>query len=139
MKPSLNIKARARARRYAMQALYSWMMSGNDVATVAAQYFDDRNTNKFDTTYFQTLLNGTIEQLTHLDTCIAAQSTRPFKDIDPISLAILRIASFELLHQPELDYKIPINEALELAKMFGSEDSYKFINGILEMIRKPQA
>ncbi len=62
--------------------------------------------------------------------------SRSLREIDPIELAVLRIATYELLHRPDLPYRIIINEALELTKKFGSIEGHKFVNGVLDRIAK---
>ena len=130
------IKLKQKARRYAMQALYTWNISTNSIDSVEAYYMQDRNPNKFNAEYFSTILHGVAANITKLDECISKESNRLIKEINIIELMILRVATYELLHCLEVPYKVVINEALELVKMFGSEDSYKFINSILDKIKQ---
>lgn len=133
MKPS----ARRLARELAVQALYSWQMSGNDIAQVELHLATSNDMKKVDTSYFQTLFRGVVKQLGDLDTAIKPYLGRLPEEIDPIEKAILRIATFELVERIDVPYRVVINEAIELAKSFGAEESHKFINGVLDKaIRK---
>ena len=128
MKPS----ARRLARELAVQALYSWQMSGNDIAQVELHLATSNDMKKVDTEYFQTLFRGVVKQLGDLDTAIKPYLGRLPEELDPIEKAILRLATFELVQCIETPYKVVINEAIELAKSFGAQDSHKFINGVLD-------
>ncbi len=133
MKPS----ARRLARELAVQALYSWQMSGNDIAQVELHLATSNDMKKVDTSYFQILFRGVVKQLGDLDTAIKPYLGRLPEEIDPIEKAILRIATFELVERIDVPYRVVINEAIELAKSFGAEESHKFINGVLDKaIRK---
>lgn len=129
-------KARQKARRYAMQALYGWMISGNSIAEIEQHYLGERNNQKFDVDYFCKLLHEIPPVIEQLDELAAPKVSRPIAEVSPIELSILRVATFELWRCLDVPYKVVINEALELAKMFGAEDSHKFINGALDPIAK---
>lgn len=130
-------KAKQKSRRYAMQALYGWLISDNDLKQIETHYLNERNNNKFDVIYFKSLLHQIPEKIKELDEHIEPFSSRKVSDISPIEITILRIATFELLYSSNIPFKVIINEALELAKMFGSDDdSHKFINAILDPLAK---
>jgi len=61
---------------------------------------------------------------------------RPVNELDPVERAVLHIGVYELLHHPELPWRVIVNESVELAKMFGAEQSHKFINGVLDKIAR---
>ena len=92
------------------------------------------NIKKTDTEYFQTLLRAIPMQATKLDALFTPYLDRAIDDIGPIELSILRIASYELQYGIEIPYRVIINEAIELAKTFGPEESYKYINSILDKV-----
>ena len=86
--------------------------------------------------YAKYLVVGTISNIKEIDDIIKSKLKN--WDIDRISQvdkAILRFSIFSLLHEKDLDAKVTINEAIEIAKIFGTEDSYKFINGILDAVK----
>ncbi len=78
------------------------------------------------------LVLGTIEQCQQLDLLITPHLDREISALNPVELAILRISAFELLHCPELPYRVIINEALEVAKDYGADQSYKYVNAVLD-------
>lgn len=127
-------KARSRARRLAMQGLYEWQLSENAPQDILANYRQEHDLEKIDIEYFQSLLLGVPEQLAVLDQALTPYLSRPLKEIDPIELAILRLATYELLHRQDVPYRVIINEAVELAKTFGAETGHKFVNGILDKV-----
>jgi N utilization substance protein B len=128
MKPA----ARRRAREMALQGVYSWMLSNNDVASIELNLATSNEMGKVDMPYFQELLQGSIRQVTDLDAAIKPYLGRLPEELDPIEKAILRIATYELTQRIDVPYKVVINEAIELAKVFGAEESHKFVNGVLD-------
>jgi transcription antitermination protein NusB len=61
---------------------------------------------------------------------------RPVNELDPVERAVLHIGTYELLYRPEVPWRVVVNESVELAKMFGAEQSHKFINGVLDKIAR---
>lgn len=132
----MKASARHKARKLALQALYQWHMSGGEPQVLVSQYLENSNQKKVDTEYVTTLINRVINEQEELDKEITPILDRPLKDLTPIELTVLRIAVYELEHQLEIPYRVIINEALELTKIFGAEDSFKYINGVLDKIAK---
>ncbi|UDG81746.1 Transcription antitermination protein NusB [Candidatus Profftia lariciata] len=126
--------ARHRAREYALQALYSWQVSKNDITDIECQFLSEQNIKDFDVSYFRDLLFGVANHAKYLDNLMIPVLSRQLKELGQIERAVLRISLFELSKRIDIPYKVVINEGIELAKMFGSEDSYKFINGVLNKI-----
>jgi len=129
-------KGREKARRYAMQALYGWLIADNPLQDIEKFYLADRNPAKFDLEYFQRLLHGIPAILTEIDTELTAFIDRPFDALDPIELTILRIATYELKYSFDVPFRVVLHEAIELAKVFGAIDSYKFVNSVLDKMAK---
>lgn len=127
---------RKRARRYALQALYGWSMSGNALADVERHFLEDHAEDEFDIDYFKVLIHEVPTQIEAIGTLISPYVSRPLAELDPIELTILRIAVFELKNCLEVPYRVIINEALELAKTFGGTDSFKFVNGVLDKVAR---
>jgi transcription antitermination protein NusB len=125
---------RTRARRYAVQALYEWQVSGNAPKDIEQQFLIEHHTRKFDRPYFNELLNGIAEQVEELDAEISPLSERPFKEVDIVEKAILRLGCFELKNRIDIPYRVVINEAIELTKTFGAEEAYRFINGTMDKL-----
>ncbi|KHN53985.1 MULTISPECIES: transcription antitermination factor NusB [Pectobacterium] len=128
MKPA----ARRRARECAVQALYSWQLSKNDIADVEHQFLSEQDVKDVDITYFRELLAGVATQAEKLDQLMAPFLSRQLEELGQVEKAILRLAMFELSKREDVPYKVAINEAIELAKVFGAEDSHKFVNGVLD-------
>jgi N utilization substance protein B len=125
-------RSRSWARRYAMQAIYQWQMTGQDVAVIEAQFQDDQDMGKADVGYFQELLHQVPVRVQEIDTALTPFLDRPVPQIDPVELAILRIAGYELMQRLDIPYRVVINEAVEIAKKFGAEQGHRFINGVLD-------
>lgn len=130
MKPS----ERRKARRLATQAIYSWQLSGNNIADVEHEFLTEQNINGVDVSYFRELFSGTATKQSQLDEILTPYLERPMDEIDPIEKAVLRLAAYELTFRKDVPYKVVINEAIELAKSFGAEEGHKFVNGILDKL-----
>ncbi len=133
---NISFKKKSNARRFAMQALYGWMISNNELSLIEQHYLQERNPKNFDVDYFKYLLHNVPLKQSQLDQEIIKYSNRAINQLDPIELSILRIASYELIFCSEIPFKVIISESLELASMFGSETSYKFINAIVDRLAK---
>lgn len=130
MKPA----ARHRARECAVQAIYSWQLSGNCIADVEVEFLSEQDMSDVDVTYFRELLNGVSTHLLELDKNMAPYLSRQLGELGQVEKAVLRLAMFELCYRDDVPYKVAINEAIELAKVFGAEESHKFINGALDKV-----
>ncbi|QCI26877.1 transcription antitermination factor NusB [Buchnera aphidicola (Thelaxes californica)] len=125
-------QSRRKAREYVLQALYSWQISNNSIQEII-QYFSKKITkNNADITYFHELITGIINNYLILDKLIQPYLSRTINTLGQIEKAILRIAFYELFKRNDIPYKVSINEGIELAKSFGSSESHKFINGVLD-------
>ncbi len=125
---------RSRARRYAVQALYEWQVSGNAPKEIEQQFLIEHQTRKFDRPYFNELLMGITDQVEELDAEISPVSERPFKEVDLVEKAILRLGCFELKNRIDIPYRVVINEAIELTKTFGAEEAHRFVNGTMDKL-----
>jgi len=126
---------RSRARHFALQAIYQWQMSGNPLNVIEAEFHSDNDMSKVDTEYFHALFHGVAAEKSDLDACFAPYlKSMTLAQLDPVTLAVLRQASFEFKQRIDVPYKVVINEAVNLAKKFGAEDSHKFVNGVLDKV-----
>ena len=123
---------RTRARRLAMQALYQWDMSGNNLSEIEVQFLEDEDFTKADKEYFHELLHPVPARLDEVEAAFTPYLDRPLKELDPVERALLRLASYELLVRVDIPYKVVINESVNLTKKFGAEQAYKYINGVLD-------
>lgn len=126
--------ARRRARECTVQALYSWAVSGNTVEQVELAFVLDQDMDGVDKPYFRKLFRQTVENIETVDFSISPYTDRAFDELDPIETAILRLAVYELRFELDVPYKVVINEAIEVAKVFGADESHKYINGVLDKI-----
>ncbi|MEK7322734.1 MAG: transcription antitermination factor NusB [Pseudomonadota bacterium] len=129
-------RARSKARRCALQALYSWQLAGQDLADIEKQFFAEQDVAGADRAYFSELLRNVPQQTTELDAHYRGYLDRSVEDLDPIELAILRIGVYELTQHPEIPFRVIINEAVELAKVFGADQSHRYINGVLDKVAR---
>ncbi len=132
-----NLKARKKARQLLMQALYQWQMTGMDLYAIQMQFHqmnDMTNITKCDTEYFNTLFYAIAKNISEVDASFSPYLDRKLDDLNPIELAVMRLGAYELLHCPEIPYKVVLNEAINLAKGYGSEDGHKYVNGILNKV-----
>lgn len=125
------IKGKRKARRLALQALYQWQMSGHELHDVEAQFRVANDMNKVDTNYFCRIIHGVPEKLTELEASFVPFLDRPLHGLNPIELAVLRIGAFELIHCPEIPYRVVLDESISLAKEYGSQDGFRYVNGVL--------
>lgn len=128
----MKVSARRKARELALQGIYSWQMSQNQIDQIELALATSNDMQKVDMAYFQTLLRGVAKNASNLDNTIKPYLGRLPEELDAIEKAILRIATFELLERIDIPYRVVINEAIELAKSFGAEESHKFVNGALD-------
>lgn len=131
-----SVWGRRRARRALVQALYKWHMTGAASVTIQKEFEDGEALKEADTRFFAEALHRIITRHDVLDTEITPLLDRAFKDLDPIEMAILRLGADELMHRPEVPYRVVIDEYVELAKTFGAEESHKYINGVLDRLAK---
>ncbi len=118
----------------ALQVMYQWNLGGCSIHELTAQFTQDCNSNKVDIAYLAKLISGVIDNADEIDQHMQQFLDRPLTDVSQVELAILRVASYELTYCLDIPYKVIINEALELAKIFGAEESFKYINGVLDKI-----
>ena len=128
MKPA----ARRRARECAVQAIYSWQLSGNPIAEVEYEFIAEQDMSDVDVNYFRELISGIANNATKLDQLMSPYLSRQLEELGQVEKAILRVAMYELSYREDVPFKVAINEGIELAKVFGAEDSHKFVNGVLD-------
>ena len=132
--PSKNRTPRHRAREFALQGLYQWLLNNEDAATVVNHIRAAHGFDKADGDHFSVLLYGTIKDSVALRTSFAPLIDRNIAELSPIEHGILLIGAFELKNNMEIPYRVVINEAVELAKSFGGIDGHKYVNGVLDKL-----
>ena len=113
----MNPKQRSKSRRYVLQALYQWQLSGCSEQDIELQYLHSMKSEPADEPFFLAIFHGIIACCESLDVEIQLFLDRKLTDLTPIELNILRIGTYELLHCLETPYRVVINEALELTKL----------------------
>jgi N utilization substance protein B len=125
---------RARARRYAMQALYQWDLSGSDLPLIRRQFLEAEDFSRADTKYFIELLSEAPKNIDIIDENISKFIDRPIEQLDPVERAVLRLSTYELLYRLDIPYRVSINEAVQLTRKFGAEQGHAFVNGVLDKV-----
>ena len=126
--------SRRRAREFALQALYQWLVNECSADVLLAQFKEQKDFAKADQALVETLLRGVTADADALRNRITPYLDRPFKELSPVEHALLLLAACELRDHPETPYKVVINEAIELAKSFGGTDGHKYVNGVLDKL-----
>ena len=126
------VSARRKAREFALQGLYEWLIGGADAGVVDAHVRERDGFEQCDAAHFDLLLHGCIRERSELDAQFSAHLDRKTEQLSPIEHAVLLIGSYELQHCIDIPYKVAINEAVELAKSFGGTDGHKYVNGVLD-------
>ena len=127
---------RSWARRCAAQAIYEWQLSGREPGLITSQFLADHDLGQADPDYFRELAHEVPARAAILDAALAPFLDWPPEQVDPVERAILRLSGYELMEHPELASRIVINEAVELAKIFGAEQGHRFINGVLDQLAR---
>lgn len=126
-------KQRSRAR--VVQALYQWLVSRDDLLEIEKQFLNQKE-GKISKAFFSNLFINIPKNISLLDEIIKPSLDRSIDELGPIERAVLYLGVYELKFQPEVPYKVVINEAVELAKLYGAEKAYKLINSSLDKIAK---
>ena len=124
------------SRRLALQAMYQWHLTDEDAQTLVMQYHDDEYWPKSDPAYFSDLVIGSIKQSEVIDENINNASEYNVDKIDPIELAALRVATYELINCIQVPEKVIVSEAIRLCKKFGSDEGFKLVNVVLDKLMK---
>ena len=124
-------KQRSRAR--VVQALYQWLVSGENIKKIEQQFLNQKE-GKISKAFFSNLLLNIPKNIAALEDFIHPTLDRDIGELGPTEKAILYLGVYELMFQPEVPYKVVINEAVELAKLYGAEGSFKLVNSSLDKI-----
>ncbi len=130
------MKARRRARRCVVQALYQRELSGMEMAAVIAAFAEEETFRLADQQWFRKLAQGIEAHQGELDATLEPCMSRPWSQLDPVVRAVLYTGLYELRYCPELPWKVAINEAVELAREFAGEGAHRYVNAVLDCARK---
>ncbi len=140
--PKSVAKARGKARRLAMQAIYQWQMTGDSITDIKQQFVDANiitsastsSSKSIDEEYFSQLVSGVASSISELDPLLEKNMTRSMESVDPVERAILRLATFEFVNRLDVPYRVVLNEAVNITKEFCSEKSHTFVNAVLDKV-----
>ncbi len=124
------------ARRLALQALYQWQLTDTPPLEIEAQFIENTVLDKTDTPYFIELLRNVSKHVEELDAHIKPVLDRPIGDLNHIELAVLRIGLYEIVYRLDVPYRVVIDEALRLAKTFGTVEGFKYVNAVLDRVAR---
>jgi len=126
--------SRHKARMSAVQALYQWDLTEQPAEKIEDHFIYDHDLSGADQEYFHRVVRQVPRHVHELEDFLLPHIGRDMDAVDPVERAILRLATYELEFEREVPYRVVINEAVELAKTFGSEHSFRFINGVLDKV-----
>ena len=123
---------RVRARRCAVQALYQWQLAGQDPNEILREFVAERELFKVDMEYFSTLTREIPCHLETLQADLTPALDREWHKLGPVERGVLLVGANELRFCPHIPWRVVVNEAVELCKMFGADEAHKYINGVLD-------
>jgi N utilization substance protein B len=127
---------RARAREFALQAIYQYMVGKNDMSEVDRFTRDLDGFHKCNAEHYDAIIYGCAREASALDAELIKYLDRPWNEISPIEHAVMWIGAYEYLHCADVPWRVVLNECIELAKTFGGTDGHKYVNGVLNKLGK---
>ncbi|MGO9444559.1 MAG: transcription antitermination factor NusB [Thiobacillaceae bacterium] len=128
--------SRRAAREFALKGLYAWQLAQQERGDIALALHDDPQFRKADEEYFHKLFHGVLDAGPALADALRPYLDREVAELSPIERSILMIGAYELVHCPDVPYRVAINEAVELAKQYGGTDGHKYVNGVLDKLAR---
>ena len=122
------------ARRSAVQALYQWQMTHQPTQDIEGSFIKNEDLEGPHLDYFKVLIENIPDKVEQLDSLMLPHLNRSLDSVDVIEHAILLVGVYELKYQPDVPVSVVLDEAIELAKTFASENSYKYVNGVLDKV-----
>lgn len=130
----MKVSPRRRSREFAMQGIYQWIYTGHSPTVVLRNLAELEDFERADRDFLTAELKGTIGEADDLRARLEPIADRKWEEVSPIEKAILLLGAWELVHNPEIPYRVTINEAIELGKRFGGTDGHKYVNGVLDKL-----
>ncbi len=124
------------ARACALQAIFQWDANPVPADELIIQFTTDHDMQHVAVNYFVECVRGVVSKSSAIDNLFKDFLDRPVKELTPVELAVLRLATYEMSEKMDVPYRVVINEATELTKEFGSSDGYKFVNAVLDKLAK---
>ena len=113
-------------------AWLQWQMTGDSAAEISSQFFEEQSWDQVDRGYFEQLLNDSIRENEKITTGLGPFLDRPIEQVDCLERSVLQLAAAELLLHPDIPYRVILNEAIDIAKRFGAEQSHSYVNAVLD-------
>ena len=123
---------RKRARRRALQAIYQWQITDQDANEILHQFREMQDLSQVDEAYFERLLRSVIKHKERLIDALEPFLDRPMDQVDVMERVVLMIGAWELLDCPDLPYRVVLDESVDLARRFGSEQGYSYVHAVLD-------
>ncbi|MCP8352449.1 transcription antitermination factor NusB [Candidatus Synchoanobacter obligatus] len=129
-------RSRKRTRVYAMEIVYQWMHTKTAVDELLNRY---QEKPAVDMPYLEDLIQGALSKKTEIEKkLVPFLVDRSLDEVTDIEYAILVVGSYELMFQYDVPYRVIINEAINLAKSYGAQDAYRFVNSVLDQVAKQE-
>ena len=129
-------EVRRRARRRVVQALYQWLMTGDSATDIIDQFREEQSWEHVDEAYFELLLREAISENDSITQGLAPCLDRPIEQLDYLERSVLQLASAELQCHPEIPFKVVLDEAIDIARRFGADQSHTYVNAVLDKAAK---
>jgi N utilization substance protein B len=126
--------ARRKSREFALQGVYQWLFNHEDATQVLKNLSELEGFNQADSRFLEAALRGAIGEAEGLRAQLDPLVDRKWDEMSPVERSILLIGAWEMIHMPEIPYRVTINEAIELGKRFGATDGHKYVNGVLDKL-----
>jgi N utilization substance protein B len=130
----MRVSPRRVSREFALQGIYQWLFTGASAAHVLKNLSEMDDFDKADAQFLKAELRGTIGESESLRALVEPLADRKWDEVSPVERAILLIGAWEMVHNPEIPFRVTINEAIELGKRFGGTDGHKYVNGVLDKL-----
>ena len=130
----MRLSPRRRSREFALQGIYQWQYTGAKASQVLKNLSELDGFAQADADFLEAELAGAIDAADELRSRLEPLADRKWEEISPVEKGILLIGAWEMVHQPEIPYRVTINEAIELGKKFGGTDGHKYVNGVLDRL-----
>ena len=132
MSEKSQFEPRKRARRRALQAIYQWQITHQDAGEIYRQFCEIQDLSQVDEEYFEQLLRGVTAEKERLDEALEPFLDRPMEQVDLMERVVLMIGAWELRNCPETPYRVVLDESVDLAHRFGSEQGHSYVNAVLD-------
>ena len=133
-----SFRKRQQARRVLLQALYQWQVAGLSPLEGEEMFEEQGSLNNADQDFFYNCLNGITRDTDLLDCLFEPYLDRKIGELGYVEKGALRAGTYELHSHREIPYRVVIDEWVELTKLFGAEDSHRYINAVLDAVAKAE-